>query len=151
MAWFMLGRRLVSGGSEAGIAASATAATSCEKALARGGEIVEFLASLGVVHYGPHRRQDIDRMAFVTGAITALAMAASLGFVLGIEAEVQQCVLVGAGDQENISAAAAIAAAGTAARDKLLAAKGHAAITTVACFYEDPDFVDKHGMNKLML
>src|SRR5258708_17635617 len=111
----MLCRSLVCGCSEAGISASATAATSHQKALARRGEIVEFFAGFGVVDYRAHRRQDIDRRAFVTRAITAFAVAAPLGFVLGIEAAIEQRVLVRTGNQIDIPSAAAIATAWTAA------------------------------------
>ena len=47
------------------------------------------------------------------------------------------------GDQDDVAAAAAIAAAGTAARDELLPAEGEAAVAAVAGFYRILDFVDE--------
>src|SRR5437868_11877389 len=151
MPGFVLCRGLVSGGSKAGISSATAAAPSNQETLPGRGEVVQLFAGLGIVDYRAHRCQDIDRFALVPRAITSLAVAASFGFVLGIEAEMQQSILVRAGDQVNVSTAAAIATAGTAARNKLLAAKSQTAITTVACFYVDPDFVDEHGINKLEL
>jgi hypothetical protein len=53
-----------------------------------------------------------------------------------------------AGDHGDVATPTAVAAAGTSARNELLAAKGHAAITAVACFYEDFYFVDEQGGNR---
>src|SRR5258708_28279049 len=71
-------------------------------------------------------------------------MPPALGLVLGIEAEVEQGVLMRSGYQIDIAAAAAIAAAGAAMRDIFLPPKGQAAITAIPCFYVDFDFVDEH-------
>src|SRR3984957_14484823 len=129
MARFVLGWSLVGGGGEAGISAPAAAAAGHQKALAGNGEVVQFFAGLGVVDHRAHRRQDIDRFAFVTCAIAPLAMAASLRCVLGIEAKFKQGFLVRAGAQIDSSAATAVATAGTTARHKSLAAKGLAAVS----------------------
>jgi hypothetical protein len=50
-----------------------------------------------------------------------------------------------AGFHNDVAALAAIAARGTTARDKFLAAEGHAAVATVAGFDSDFGFVDEHG------
>ena len=71
------------------------------------------------------------------------------GFVLGIEAEMQQRVVVLAGDQENVAAAAAVAAAGAAAGDELLAPERKAAVAAVAGLDRDDDFIDEHTANCL--
>ena len=49
-----------------------------------------------------------------------------------------------AGDQNHVAAATAVAAAGTAARDKFLAPERKAAIAAVAGFHLDSYFIDKH-------
>jgi len=64
--------------------------------------------------------------------------------VFGVEPEMQKGVLVLTGDEANIAAAAAIAAARTAARDIFFAPKSQTAIATVAGLYVDPDFINEH-------
>jgi hypothetical protein len=71
-------------------------------------------------------------------------MAAALGFVLGVETELEQGIGVLAAHEGDIAATAAIAAAGTASRNVLLPPEGQAAIAAVACFYKDSDFINKH-------
>src|SRR5260370_12200938 len=147
--WFMLRGRLMGGSGEAGIPAASPASASYEEAVAGRREVVQFFTGVGVIDDRAYRRQNIDRFAFMTGAIAAFAMPASLGLVLGIEAEVQQSVLVWTCDQENIAAAAAIAAAGSAARDKFFAAKSQAAVAAIACFDVDTAFVADHVSNEV--
>jgi len=69
---------------------------------------------------------------------------AALSFVLGVEAELQQCIGVLAANHDDVAAAAAIATAGSAARDELLPAEGKATVTAVAGLYENSDFINKH-------
>ena len=90
-------------------------------------------------------------MAFGAGAVAAFAVAAALGLVLGVETELEQGIGVLAAHQGDIAAAAAIAAAGTAARDVLLPPEGQAAVAAIACFYEDSDFINKHRKAAEML
>ena len=101
------------------------------------GEIVQPLAGGFVVDHRAHRHLHVDRCAFRAGAVAAFAVPSALGFMFGIEAELQQGVLVLAGDQDDVAAAAAIAAAGAAARDVLLAAEGQAAVAAVAGLDQD--------------
>jgi hypothetical protein len=61
-----------------------------------------------------------------------------------VEAKLEKGVFVCVGDEINVSAIAAIATAGTTARNKLLAAKGNTAVPAVACFDCDFRFVDEH-------
>ena len=133
----MLGRRLVGGGGEARVASPAAAALRDDKAVAGVGEIVQQLAGLGVVDDGADRSGDLDRFAFAALAVAAFAVTAALGFMLGIETEMQQRVVVLAGDHGDVAAAAAVAAAGAAARDVFLAAKRQAAVAAVAGFHAE--------------
>ena len=73
-------------------------------------------------------------------------MPPALGLVFGIKTEMQQRVVVFAGDKNHVAAAAAIAAAGASTRNKLLAAKRKAAIAAVARFHADSYFINKHGI-----
>ena len=131
----MLGGRLVGGGGEARVASSAPPASGDHEAVAGLGEIVQHFAGLGVVDNGADRRRHIHRVALAPFSIAALAVAAALGFMLGIETEMEKRVVVLAGHQRDIAAAAAVAAAGTAARNVLLAPKGQAAVAAVAGFH----------------
>jgi hypothetical protein len=65
--------------------------------------------------------------------------------MFGIETEVKQRVVVLAGDQSHVAAVASIAAAGSAARNEFFAPKREAAVTAVAGFDRNYDFVDKHA------
>src|SRR5204863_24353 len=96
--------------------------------------------------HGSDRSLQLDRLSIVTGPIAALAMPAALGLVLGVEAEVQQRVLMRASDQVYIAAAPPVAAAGPAARDILLPAKGQASVAAVAGLYIDFYFVNEQGV-----
>jgi hypothetical protein len=58
---------------------------------------------------------------------------------------VNQCVVMGAGDDVNRASTATIAAVRTPSRDELLSAKTQTAPTTVAGGNVDVDFVDEHG------
>ena len=77
------------------------------------------------------------------GAVAAFAVTSTLGFVLGIETEMQQRVLVPAGDQVDVASAAAISTARSATRDEFLPPKSQAAIAALAGLYINPDFVDE--------
>jgi hypothetical protein len=75
-------------------------------------------------------------------------MPATLRFVLGIETELDERVLVFGGNQEDVAATAAIAAAGAAARNVLLAAKGQAAVAAVPGLHQDARFIYEHEGNR---
>jgi hypothetical protein len=105
---------------------------------------VQHFTGSPVVNDGSHRDRDIDRLAFAAPAIAALAVTAALGFMFGIEAEVKKRIVVLAGDQRHIAAAAAVAAAGSAAGNEFLTPERKAAVTAVAGFNVDYNFVYKH-------
>ena len=71
-------------------------------------------------------------------------MAAALGFVLGVEAEVDEGVVAEGGGHEDVAAVAAVAARGAAAGDELFAAEGHAAVAAVAGLDPDSCFINEH-------
>lgn len=72
-------------------------------------------------------------------------MPSALGGVLGIVAEVQQRIVVFARDQNHVTAATAIAAAGPPARNKFFPSKREAAIAAVAGFDRNDYFIDEHN------
>ncbi len=98
-----------------------------------------------VVDDGSHRHRNIDGRALAARAIAAFAVPPALGLVLGIKAEMQQRVVVFAGDKNHVAAAPAVAAAGSAARDILLPPERKTAIAAVARLHADSYFINKHG------
>jgi hypothetical protein len=79
----------------------------------------------------------------VASTLAALAVAAPLAFVLGIEAEMQKSIVVLAGDQYHIAASASVAPAGAATRDIFLAPERKTAVAAVAGFDGNNDLVDE--------
>ena len=79
LAFFVLGGRLVSGGGEAGISATAAATLGHDEALARCREIEQLLASFGVIDNCADRHRKLRRRAIAAGAIAAFAVPAALG------------------------------------------------------------------------
>ncbi len=82
--------------------------------------------------------------ALRAGAVAAFAVASALGLMFGIETELEERVVVFAGHQSDIAAAAAIAAARAAARDILLPPERQTAIAAIASLHQNSNFVDKH-------
>src|ERR1035437_7846223 len=84
----------------------------------------------------------------MTGLVAALAMAAPLGLMFRIEAEMEQGIVVLGGHQHHAPATAAVTAAGSAARDELFTPRRQATVAAVAGFDGNDDFVYKlHGMD----
>src|SRR5207245_1061565 len=139
----VLGRGLVSGGGEARIAPAALAAARDHEPVAGFGEVVQQLSAFGVVDDSADRSGHFPRGAVTALPVTAFAMASALGLVLGVEAEMEKRVVVLAGGQNHVAAAAAVAPAWAPPRDILLTAESQAAVAAVAGFYVNLDFVDE--------
>src|ERR1700730_6685101 len=107
----MLGRGLVRGSSKVLIATPAAAATSHHEAIAGVREVVEQLARIVVVDYGSHGNRCFDRFSFAPATIAPFAVTPALSRVLRIKPEMQQGVVVLAGDQNDVTPAPAVAAA----------------------------------------
>ena len=75
-------------------------------------------------------------------------MDATLRLMFGVEAEMDQGVVLFAAAHQDVATMAAIAAAGTSARYKLFPAKGHAAIAAVPSLDSDSCFINKHATFK---
>src|SRR5258708_28905942 len=140
----MLGRGLMGRGGQARVAFSSAAAARDEKCLPRVREVIELFAGMLVIGDGAHGHFELDRFALVSGAIAAFPVPAALRFVFGVETVAEQRVGVLARHHSDVAAAAAIAAAGTAARDILLAPERQTAVAAVARLYVDFGFVDEH-------
>src|SRR5262249_13099494 len=82
-AGLVLGRGLVSGCGEAGVAASSASAARGYEALAGLGEVEQAVAGGLVVDDGPDRHENFDGAAVGAGFVAAFPVAAALGLVLG--------------------------------------------------------------------
>jgi hypothetical protein len=106
---------------------------------------VQDLASFGIESEGADGHGDLDGGAVAAGFIGAFAVAAAFGSVFGVEAEVEEGVVVFGGVEDDVAAATAVAAAGASAGDKFFAAEGETAVAAVAGLDFDDDFIDEHG------
>jgi hypothetical protein len=144
LAVFVFGGGLMGGGSESGVTTAAPPAARDYKFLSGFGKVEKLLAGFPVVNDGPYRDGQLNRFAISSRSIAAFTVTAALCFVFRIEAEMQQRVVVEAGNENNITAVAAIAPAWSAARHIFFATKGKATIAAVAGLYGNENFVDKH-------
>jgi hypothetical protein len=79
----------------------------------------------------------------VASALAALAVAAPLAFVFGIEAEMEESIVVLAGHQYDIAAPASVTTAGAAARHVFLAPERKTAVAAIAGFDGNDYFIDE--------
>src|SRR5206468_851569 len=70
-----------------------------------------------------HGQRDVGARA--AGAVRAFAVLAAAGLEDFLEAEIEERIEIGAGDEIDIAAGTAVAATGAAARNELLAAEAH--------------------------
>ena len=126
------------------IATAASSSTSHHEAIAGVREIVEQFTCIVIVDDGSHGNRSFGGRSFAPAAIAAFAVTPALARVLRIKPEMKQRVVVLARHQHDVTAASAVTAAGTAARDILLAPEGHAAVAAVAGFDGNINFVYKH-------
>ena len=98
-----------------------------------------------MVNNRAHRNREFNGCAIPAGSITALAMPSPFGRVFRVIAEVQQGIVVLAGNQNYIAASAAIASARSAARDKLFPSKRETPVPAIARFDRYQYFVYEHS------
>src|ERR1051326_1183448 len=142
----MLLRGLVRAGGKVLVAAPTASALGDYQSLVGGEKIMQPLAGILVIDNRPHGNFQDHAFAVAAGAVGALAVASALAFVFRIETEMHQRVMPLAGFHYNVAAAAAVAAGRAAARNKLLPAKGHASIATVAGLDPNDRFINKHAV-----
>ena len=128
------------------VAVAAVAAFGDHDALIGLREVVQDFSGFVVVDDGAHWNFDFQVGAAVTATVAAFTVAAAFGAEHVIESEFQKGVFVDIGDEVDVSAVAAIAAAWTAARDEFFTAEGYAAVSAVACFNCDFGFVYERGL-----
>jgi len=96
-----------------------------------------------VVHDRAHRDANLLGFSIAARPILALALRPVLGLNLAPHPVIVERRHVALGDDVDITTAAAISAAGPAARDELLTAKRDTTVATAASFYADRHFVDE--------
>ena len=145
VAIFKLARGLVPGFGEVLVAAPAAPTASGDEVLAGGGEVEEHLAGIVIVDDGADRNLEDGIRAGLAVAVGALAVATGVGTEFTIEAETEERVLVGSGDELDAATRAAVATGGAATRDELLPAEGDTTATAITGFHVDASFINKHG------
>ncbi len=146
----VLARGLVGAGGEVLVASSAASAFGDDDGFVGVGEVVDELAGLVVVEKSADGDFEGGVFAGLTGAVGAEAVAAALGFVLGVEAEVDEGVVAEGGGHEDVAAVAAVAAGGAALGDEFFAAEGHAAVAAVAGLDADSCFINEHAVSSVL-
>src|SRR3984885_12463549 len=142
----VLGGRLMGGCSEMLIPAASLATLGDHEPLPGLREIVRHLARGFVVDDSAHRHRNVFARPFAACTLAAFAVPSALGLMLGIKTEMQQRVVVLARHKNHVAATSTVAAAGSAARDKLLPPERKATIATVARLHADSYFINKHGV-----
>src|ERR1700728_2075674 len=144
----MLARGLMHRWAKARVAAPAPPAAGNGIALVGLRKLENLIPGFVVIHDRSDRNFEHHVAAVAASLVRTFAVATAFGFMLGIEAEVHQGIVAFAGFHDDVAALATVAAGGTPPRDKLLPAKGHAAIAAVSGL--DPNFrlIDKHGGNR---
>ena len=136
-------RRLVDGAREALVAAAARAGAGHDRALAGDDEVVARAVEPGGLRPGRHPHDEVLPVGAV--AQRALAVAPALRLVVGAALEGLQVAQRVVAEQDDVPAAAAVAAVGAAARDVRLAPEGEAAVPAPAPLDEDPCPVVQHA------
>ena len=128
------------------IASAPAPAARNHQALIGTGEIVNALASVGIVENRPDRYFQNDVVALLPGSVGTFAVTSSLCLVLRIEPEVHEGIVALARLHDHIPTMSAIAARRATARDKLLPTERHAAIPAVSGLHANFRFIDEHQL-----
>jgi hypothetical protein len=108
------------------------------------GKVVKKFTGIIVERHRSAGNTDLRVFPVFAVPVAAHAMLAPFRFKGVIESKFEERIFVRVGHQINISALAAIAAAGTALRDEFLPSKGNAAVPAVSGANSDSGFIDKH-------
>src|SRR5487761_1242419 len=147
----MLARRLVGGGGEVLIAATAATAAGQHDALVGTLKVVDQFAGGFVINDGAHRDFQNNVRTFAASTVGAFAVAAALRLMFRIEAKMDERVVALTGLKNHVPAVAAVTAGRATAWNELLPAKSHATIAAVAGFHPDPGLIDKHACEIVFL
>ena len=137
-------RRLARGGGELLVAASAAAAVRHDGALAVAQELPA-VAGLHVLHEGPGRDAHLEWPGRRAVLVRALAVTAALGPEVSTAAKARQVAQRGVHHEDDVAAAAAVAAVRAALRDVRLAPERHHAVPAGTAPHVDARAVVEHG------
>ena len=140
----VLSGSLMGAGGEVLVAAASAAALGDDDGFVGAGEVVDEFAGVVVEEEGADGDFESRVLASLAGAVGAEAVSATLGFVLGVETEVDERVVAEGGGHEDVASMASVAAGGAAFGHELFAAEGHTAVAAVPCFNADFCFVNEH-------
>src|SRR5439155_10116875 len=141
---FGVTRRLIGRRLEMPVPASAAPSFSDDDALAGLVEVRQANAVPGVVHDRPGRDGNDQVRAGLAVHLLAHAGFAARGVPMVLAHEIQERVLIGIGDEDDVAAVAPVAAVGAALGDVFLAPEGDASGAAVARFDVNGGFVDEH-------
>src|ERR1700689_421842 len=99
----------------------------------------------GVVDEGSRGNANDQIFAAEAGHFFAHSGVSARGLPMMPAGEIEEGVLVGIGDEDNVAAVAAIAAVGAAFGDVFLPSEGDAAVAAVAGFDLNDGFIDEHA------
>ena len=133
-----------SGAAEVLVSSASTASTGDDDAFVWSREIMDELAGDVIENERADGYLEGHVIAIASGAVAAFAVAAALGLVLRIEAEVHERVVALARLHEDVATASAVTAAGPAAGNELLAPERHASVAAVASLYADSCLINEH-------
>src|SRR5262245_39181008 len=126
------------------IAMSAMASLGDQHALARLGEIVQHFARLIILNDRAERHSHFKIFTVLAMTVAALAMPAAPSLEDVIETKLQQGVFVRIRDKIDTAAIAAIAAARSALRHKLLTTERNTSVASIPSSNCDFGFVNEH-------
>jgi hypothetical protein len=127
------------------VSASASPALGDHVPLVQLGEVEEFFARVPVVNHCAYRHLQLNSFAMPTSFVRTFAMSTALRFVLWVESEMKEGIVVRAGNHRDIAATTAIATGGSTLGDELFATEGNDPVASIASFDPNADLVDKHN------
>jgi hypothetical protein len=141
---------LIGGGGKARVTAASTATPSHLDLGSFLAKVPEKLTTLGVEHHGTHRNGKIEIFAAPTCSPRTFAMCAALCLEKRIETVLNECVLMGLGDEPDRAAVTPIASVRPPTGYKFLAAEAHDPAAAVSSPDLDSHLVDEHGSGFLL-
>ena len=141
---------LPGGGGEVGVAPAALAAAAEDEGLVSG-HVLDDLVCLRVPDQGAPGNPDGEGFAVLAAFALALAVHAGLGRIFALVAEVHEGGEVVVHLQDDVAAAAAVAAVGSPGGDVFLPVEGDAPVPAVPGPHRDPCFVDECCRHRVLL
>jgi hypothetical protein len=139
----------VGAGSEVLVPSAPATAFSDDDGLIGASEVVDQLTRGVVVEQRTDGNFEGGAFPGVTRAVGAEAVPAALCLVLGVVAEMDQCVVAQRGGHQYVAAMAAVSAGGAPLGDELFATERHTAIAAVSGLDSNSCFINKHATSSV--